>query len=185
LSLTNDLAQVSGLRVPSQSAVRDLGTAPDIQSIRRKLNVDSFVNGTIVNRGGDSMLQMELVEVRTGFQLWGQSYTRKQMEDHSLVEDIAREITYQLRAHNGRGLAIRQSRAHSSVPAAETAFVQGQSALAEHTYAGFERSVKFFQQAIDADPNYAPAMAELSRSYALMAINNGRPEPPIALFESG
>ena len=182
LNLTNDLAQVSGLRVPSQSTVRDLGSATDIQSIRRKMNVDTVVNGTIVNAGGEPILQMELVDVRTGFQLWGQSYTRKQMEEPVLAEDIAQEITYQLRTRNDKGSAHKRSRPHSSVPAAETAFVQGQSALAEHTYAGFERAVKFFQQAIDADPNYAAAMAELSRSYALMAINNGRPEPPVDLL---
>ena len=182
VSLTNDLAQASGLRVPSQSTVSDLGKAHDIQSIRQKLNVDTVVNGTIVSTAGDSMLQMELVDVRTGFQLWGQSYSRKQMEEPALAEDIAQEITYQLRTRNGKDSAHKRSRPHSRVPAAETAFVQGQSALAEHTYVGFERAVKFFQQAIDADPTYAAAMAELSRSYALMAINNGRPEPPIALL---
>ena len=41
----------------------------------------------------DSKLQMELVDVRTGFQLWGQSYTLKQMEEPALAEDIAREIS--------------------------------------------------------------------------------------------
>ena len=181
LSLTNDLAQVSGLRVPSQSTVSDLGKATDMESIRRKLSVDAVVNGTIVNVG-DSKLQMELVDVRTGFQLWSQSYTLKQMEEPALAEDIAREISYQIRTRNDKGLSPSRSRKHSSVPAAEAAFVQGQSALAEHTYDGFERAVKFFQQAVDADPNYAAAMAELSRSYALMAINNGRPEPPIELL---
>ena len=182
VSLTNDLAEASGLRVPSQSTVTDLGKAPDIQSIRQKLNVDTVVNGTIVNTGGDPILQVELVDARTGFQLWGQSYSRKQMEEPVLAEDIAREITYQLRTRNDKGSAPKRSPPHSSVPAAERAFAQGESALAEHTYAGFERSVEFFQQAIDADQNYAAAMAELSRSYALMAINNGRPEPPIELL---
>ena len=182
LSLTNDLARASGLRVPSQSTVLDLGKAPDIQLIKKQLKVDTIVNGTIVSVSGDSLLQVELVDVRTGFQIWGHSYTGKQMEEPVLAEDIAQEITYQIRTHNDQGPANKRSRPHSSVPAAEAAFVQGQSALAEHTDAGFERAVKFFQQAIDADPNCAAAMAELSRSYALMAINNGRPEPPIALL---
>jgi eukaryotic-like serine/threonine-protein kinase len=180
-TLTNNLAQVSGLRVPSQSAVRDLGNEPDVNLIRRKLNVDAVVDGAIVNSGENSKLQMELVDARTGFQLWGQSYTRKEMEDPSLADDVAQEVTYQLRAHSG---SIHK-RVHqpSSIPAAEAAFVQGRNALAEHSYAGFERSVKFFQQAIDADPNYAEAMAQLSRSYTLMAINNARPEPPLALMD--
>ena len=182
LNLTNALAQVSGLRVPSQKAVSDLGNVHDNGSIRRKLNVETVVNGSIVSAGGDSVLQIELVDVRTGYRLWGQSYTRKEMESPSLADDIAQEVAYQLRTRSDKGLPRRSLREHSKVPAAEKAFAQGQGALAEHTYAGFERSVKYFQQAIDADPNYAEAMAELSRSYAVMAINNGRPEAPLALL---
>jgi serine/threonine protein kinase/tetratricopeptide (TPR) repeat protein len=182
LTLTNDLAQVSGLRVPSQSTILDLGNAKDIRSIRRKLNVDTVVNGTIVNAGGEPTLQIDLVDLRTGFQIWGQNYTRKEMENPALAEDIAQEIAFQLRARNDKDPAKKQAHLHSSVPVAERAFVEGQSALAEHTYVGFERAIKFFQQAVDADPNYAEAMAELSRSYALMAINNGRPEAPLDLL---
>jgi tetratricopeptide (TPR) repeat protein len=39
-----------------------------------------------------------------------------------------------------------------------------------------------FQQAIDADPSYAEAIAELSHSYTLMVTNNSRPEPPLTLM---
>ena len=122
LSLTNDLARASGLRVPSQSTVLDLGKAPDIQLIKKQLKVDTIVNGTIVSASGDSLLQMELVDVRTGFQIWGHSYTRKQMEEPVLAEDIAQEITYQIRTHNHQGSANKRSRPHSSVPAAEAAY---------------------------------------------------------------
>ena len=182
LRLTNDLTQVSGLKVSSQATARDLGDANDVESIGHKLNVDNVVNATIVNAGGSAMLQIELVDALTGFQLWGQSYTRKQLQDPVLAEDVAQEITFQLRTHNDKGSVQKQARQHSSVPAAEAAFAQGKNALAEGTYEGFQRAVQLFQKAIDADPNYAEAMAELSRSYALMAINNGRPEPPYALL---
>ena len=182
LNLTDDLAQVSGLRVPSQSVVRDLGKTPDVALIRRKLNADVIVNGSIVNAGNDPMLQIELVDVHTGLHLWGQSYTSKEMQSPSLADDIAQDIAYQLQRRNEKSSLHKRPHPHSNVPAAESAFVQGQSALAEHTYAGFERSVRLFQQALDADPNYAEAMAALSRSYTLMAINNGLPEPPVALM---
>jgi serine/threonine protein kinase/tetratricopeptide (TPR) repeat protein len=181
-SLTNNLALVSGLRVPSQSTVRDLGNAPDVASIRRKLGVDTIVNGSIVNAGGESILQIELVDVRNGLQLWGKSFTRQQIESPTLTEDIAQEIAYRLQTRNDKIPASRRTHRRSGVPAAEAAFVQGQKALVEDTYAGFERAVKFFQEALDADPNYAEAMAELSRSYMHMAINNGRSEPSLALM---
>ncbi len=182
LSLTNDLGEVSGLKVSSQAAVRDLRDAPDVKSIGRTLSVDNVVNGTVLSAGGNSILQVELVDARTGFQVWGQSYMRTQLEDPSLADDIAQEISYQLRTRSDKGSVQKRASQHSGVPAAETAFLQGKKAQLEGTYDGFERSVKLFQQAIDADPNYAAATAELSRSYALMAINNGRPEPSYALL---
>jgi serine/threonine protein kinase len=182
VNLTNDLAQMSGIRVPSQSTVGSLGDAPSMQSIRRTLDVDNVVNGNIVKVGGDSALQIELVDARTGFQLWGQSFTRKQMENSSVDDDIALDIAYQLRMRNEKPSTRNLGRQHSSVPAAEQAFLQGKNALAEHTYPAFERAAKLFQQAVDADPAYAAAMAELAHCYMLMVVNNGRPEPSLALM---
>jgi serine/threonine protein kinase/tetratricopeptide (TPR) repeat protein len=180
-SLTDDLALVSGLRVPSQSTVRDLGNAPDVASIRRKLGVDTIVNGSIVNAGGGPVLQIELVDVSTGLQIWGKGFTRQEIESPTWPEDIAQEIAYRLQTRNMSPDSIRAHH-HSRVPAAEAAFVQGQKALDEETNVGFERAVKFFQEALDAEPNFASAMAELSRSYMRLVINNGRSESNLALM---
>ena len=183
VNLTNDLAEMSGIRVPSQTAVTNLdGGAPSIQSVRRKLEVETVVNGTIAKVGGGSALHIELIDARTGFQIWGESYSREQMEAPSLDKDLAQKIAYQLRVRKNNASVRRLERQHSSVPAAEQAFLQGKSAEAEHTYPGFERAVKLFQQSIDADPTFAAAMAELAQCYTLMAINNSRPEPPLALL---
>jgi TolB-like protein len=180
-SLTDDLALVSGLRVPSQSAVRGLGNTPDVATIRRKLGVDTIVDGSIVNAGGESVLQLELVDVSTGLQIWGKSFTRQEIESPNWPEDIAQEISYRLQTRN-MSPDSRRTHHHSRVPSAEAAFVQGQKALDEGTNAGFEKAVKFFQEALDADPNYAAAMAELSRSYMRLVINNGRSESNLALM---
>jgi serine/threonine protein kinase/tetratricopeptide (TPR) repeat protein len=180
-SLTDDLALVSGLRVPSQSTVRGLGSAPDVATIRRKLGVDTIVDGSIVKAGGGSVLQIELVDVKTGLQLWGKSFTRQEIESPTWPEDIAQEISYRLQTRN-MSPGSRRAHHHSRVPAAEAAFVQGQKALDEGSNAGYEKAVKFFQDALDADPNYAAAMAELSRSYMRLVMNNGRSESNLALM---
>ncbi len=181
LALTSDLAQVSGIRVPSQTLIRSLGSAPDLASVRRALNVDRVVTGFVMKDGEDSELHLELVDAGSGSELWSHSYRGKVIESSSLHEDISLEIAYKLRARK-ENADNRSAGQGSTNGSAQQAYAQGQAALAEHTYAGFERAAKLFLQAIDADLTYAPPMAELARCYMAMAINNNRPEPPLALM---
>ena len=179
-NLTDDLAMMAGIRVPSRSTVRALGSTPTLPSIEKSLSVQSVVNGAIVRVGRALELQIELVDAKTGFQSWNGTYTEQELRSSSIEQDIAQDIAYQLRI--GANGARKRLHQRSSIPSAEQSFLNGQAALAEHTYPGFERAAKCFQQAIDTDPGFAEAMAELSHSYTLMVTNNSRPEPPLALM---
>jgi tetratricopeptide (TPR) repeat protein len=128
------------------------------------------------------LVQVELVDAHTGTQLWGHSYSQKQRDLPALQQDIAQEVAFRLRTNVDSSSKQRIHRQHTTVPAAQAAYAKGQSAMAEHTPASFDDAVNFFQQAIDVDPQYAPAYAELARCYALMAYNYDRPEAPLALM---
>jgi eukaryotic-like serine/threonine-protein kinase len=180
-ALTNDLAQVSGLRVPSQSVVRGLGKSADLRSASQQLGVDHVVTGSISREAEELHIQVELVDAKTEMQLWGQSYTSKPTELASLQEDIAQEVAFRLQT-DAKHSAGTVARAHIPVPAAEEAYRKGEEAMAERTPEGFDKAVNYFEQAIDADPQHAAAMAELSRTYSMMAYNNNRPEAPVALL---
>ena len=179
--LTNDLSQVSGIRIPSEAVVRTLGNPSDVRTAGRQLKVDAVVSGSLMKAGDGMRLVMNLVDAQSGAQIWGQSYDCKPADCASLDSDIAQEVAFrlQLKVDGSNPRTIRQ---HSRIPAAEAAYQKGEQALAEHTGDGFARAVDSFQQAIDADPQDAPAMAELAHSYALMAYNYNRPEAPLALL---
>ncbi len=178
--LTNELAQVSGLRVSSGSVVRSLGKLEDVEKASRQLGVDHVVTGSIAKGADGFHLRIELVDTRTEAQLWGQSYTSTQAQLTGIEGDIAQEVAFrlQMQAQAGHGAAQR----HTVRPAAAADDQQGRNAMADRTPEGFEKAVTYFQQAIDADPQDAAAMAELAHCYALMAYNYNRPEPPLALL---
>lgn len=180
--LTNDLAQVSGVKVPAESAVRSLGKLDDIREAGRQLKVDAVVSGSIAKTPDGFRLDVNLVDANTGAQIWGQSYNSKPADFAALEADIAEEVAFrlQLQADGSTTAKARQSR--STNPAAEAAYQKGEAALAEHTPEGFARAIDSFQQAIDADPKNADAMAELAHAYSLMAYNYNRPEEPLALL---
>ncbi len=181
-ALTNNLSQVSGLRVPSEIAVSGLGTAVGVRSAGQSLGVDHILAGSISKAEDEVHLQIELVDAKTELQLWGQSYTTKIADLAGIEADIAQEVAFRLQTEANRSSGNKSSRQHESVPAAQQAYQKGKEAMANRTPAGFDQAIAYFQQAIDADPQDASAIAELAQCYSLMAYNYNRPEPPLALL---
>jgi serine/threonine protein kinase len=182
IALTNELAQVSGLRVPSQSVIHSLGTQLDLKSVGGRLNVDTILSGSVSKVSDQLVLQIELIDAITGVQLWGESYVRNEADLESVQQDIAQEIAFRLRLKIDSSSNRRIERQRSKIPAAQVAYRKGQDAMGERTPSGFDRAVNSFQEAIDDDPQYAPALAELANCYVLMAYNYNRPEAPLALM---
>ena len=62
----------------------------------RKLNVDAVLLGRIQQRGDALLVGAELVDVRNGWQLWGDQYNRKLADIFAVEEEISREISEKL-----------------------------------------------------------------------------------------
>jgi serine/threonine-protein kinase len=175
-NLTNELANVSGLTVPSQTLIASLGKHPDLSSLSRQLQIGTVVDGSIVKAGDDLLVQVALVDTHTGAQRWGQSYTRNRSGLPALEQDISQEIAFQISLHAGAASIRAKQNDQTASAAAQTAFLKGKEALAENTPAGTELAVKDFQLAIDSDSQYAPAFAQLAKCYLAMANYYNRPE---------
>jgi serine/threonine-protein kinase len=181
-ALTNDLSQVSGLTVTAESmAGRLAGKNLDPRSAGRDLGVQTVVSGSVVTEETRLRLQIELVDVNTGSLIWGQTYNRSQAELAALQEDVARELAYRLRIRLEGDVSERLRRQYRTNPAAYDAYLKGRYALRERSTSGFESALVYFQQAIDNDPQYAPAFAGMADSYCLMAYN--RIQPTVTLLD--
>jgi eukaryotic-like serine/threonine-protein kinase len=180
VNLTNDLAKMSGLKVPSQAVVTNLGKHPDLMTLRHQLEVDTVVDGSVVKSEEGLLVRVALIDARTGAQRWGQSYMGNVASMASVQRDISQEIAFRLRLDPDSSTRISHHQT-TTVQAAQEAFLKGKDSLAENTSVSFERAVEDFQQAIDADPQYAPAFAQLALSYLLMANYYNRPETALDL----
>lgn len=181
VDLTRELAQVSGLRVPSHSLVLSSDRAENFNAVGRRLNTDTLLNGSLESQPDGLVEKVELIDTHTGAQLWSRTYKRPKDEAESLQKDIAEEVAFRLRTRLNSG-ASHAMVAHAMSPAAKAAYDRGRSEVAEHTPAGWAKAVTDFQQAIDADPQSAAAYADLASTYILMAHNYNRPEAPFALM---
>jgi serine/threonine protein kinase len=179
VNLTNELASASGLSVPSQAVVASLDDHTDLRSINRQLRVDTVVEGSIIKVGDGLLVDVELIDSHTGAQRWGQRYRLNRNNLSAWQQTLSQEIAFRLRS-NAYPSKIKQEK-HIPLLPARAAYMRGKEALAENTPASVERAANDFEQAIDADPKFASAFAQLAQCYLSMANNYNRPEAALDL----
>jgi serine/threonine protein kinase/tetratricopeptide (TPR) repeat protein len=179
-SLTSDLSRISGLRVTAETiARRYAGRANDPQATGRELDVRAVLTGSISKRGNLLHIPVELVDVNTGSQIWGNVYERNLTDMASLQRDIATEVADRLRMTMNADQKQRLARQYSTDPATYDDYLKGRYHLAKRTLPDFQAAIGYFQHAIDKDPTYAPAYAGLADSYTLTAFWSTQPPLPL------
>ena len=72
------LAKVEGLRVVSRtSSFSFKGKNTDVSEIGKKLNVENVVEGSLRREGNRVRVTAELINARSGFHLWSETYDRE------------------------------------------------------------------------------------------------------------
>ena len=100
-TLINNLSQIPNLSVKARSSVfRYKGREIEPQQIAQDLKVQAIVNGRIMQRGDNLTLNLEMVDVQTGDQIWGEQYSRKLTDLVTLQSDIARDVSNKLRSRS-------------------------------------------------------------------------------------
>jgi TolB-like protein/DNA-binding winged helix-turn-helix (wHTH) protein/tetratricopeptide (TPR) repeat protein len=169
-ALITELAQIGSIRVISRtSSMQYKQTRKSLPEIARDLGVDGIVEGTVQRSGDRVRIDAQLVHGRTDKHLWANSYERDVQDvfalEREVADDIARQIQARLTTPNRAPLAPPRP---VNLKALE-AYLQGNYLLnTKGSGAGDEgrmRAAEYFQQAIDADPSFAPAYGGKADAY--------------------
>jgi TolB-like protein/DNA-binding winged helix-turn-helix (wHTH) protein/Flp pilus assembly protein TadD len=176
-ALITDLAQIGSLRVVSRtSSSQYKQSTKSLPEIGRELGVEGIVEGTIQKSGGRVRITAQLIHAPSDKHLWANAYERDMRDVFALERDLAQQI-----ADRVQGRIAKPSHAplHPSGPAnnkALEAYLQGNYHLtrAEWSVAEDEKraAAQYFQLAIDADPNFAPAYIGLAKAHSELALGS-------------
>jgi tetratricopeptide (TPR) repeat protein len=108
----------------------------------------------------------ELVDIREDKQLWGEQYTRKVADIHTVQQEIATAISGNLRLHLSSEEKTRLAKSRNTNTESYQLYVKGLYYSNKASAEGLNQAVRYFQQSIDQDPSNAPAYAEMAQSYA-------------------
>ncbi|HZQ43449.1 MAG TPA: protein kinase [Acidobacteriaceae bacterium] len=179
-ALTDDLSRMPGLQVTAGSIARHYQSGEaNPAAAGSAMHVGSIVTGSFQSSNGKLVIPIELIEVRSGKQLWGQTYQGTTSSLADMQHEIATDVAYHLKIQLGAETAARLKRQYSTNPAAYNAYLKGRAQLAQRSPDNLREAVSDFQQSLTFDPGYAPAMTGLADCYSLLAFYGLEPSIPL------
>src|SRR5438874_7045553 len=86
------LAKVEGLRVVARtSSFSFKGRSVDVSDVRKKLNVENVLEGSLRREGNRIRITAQLINTRNGFHLWSETYERELQGVFALQDEITRK----------------------------------------------------------------------------------------------
>ncbi len=165
-SLINTLSELRGVKViASNSSFQYKKRNIDIRKVATDLGVDEIVTGRVLQRGDSLVISVELVNGQDGTHLWGQQYDRKATDLFELQSEISRTVAVKLRSRLTASQPAQSTKQVTVNPQAYELLLKGRFYLRKQDV---EKAVEYYQQAIDIDPTYALAYAELSAGYIFL-----------------
>ena len=160
------LARTPGLTViASRSSFQFKGENLDIKEVGRALGVALILEGSVRNENSTVRVGAQLIDAEAGTHLWSQSYDREFEDVLALQNELSKAVVSAVSEHV-RLTSISKPRAPSvEDPEAYAAYMRGMHAKRLQTEAGLRRAIEQFEKAVELEPGYAQAHAELARAH--------------------
>src|SRR5437762_12743436 len=165
-ALINSLTELQQLRVIARStAFQYKGKDVDPRRVGRELQVAVVLTGKVRQMQNALSVQVDLVDVSTGAQLWGSVYDRKIADLVAVKQAIAQEVTAKLKLKLSSEEQHRLIKRDSINPEAYQFYLRGRYFWNKRTPDGIKQAIEQFQQGIERDPNFALGHVGLADSY--------------------
>jgi serine/threonine-protein kinase len=130
-----------------------------VVQIGHELGVDYLLEGSARRDGQRVRVSATLIQVRDQSQLWADSFDRDLTSILVLQSDVARSVAGSLRLALLPAEQTRLAGARPVNPDAYEVYLKGMSHMQRQTQPDLDLAQKYFEMALQNDPDYAPAYA--------------------------
>jgi serine/threonine-protein kinase len=165
----NHLGRVPGIRVMARATVYHFKEKDqDPRAVGAALGVRAVLTGRVRQHDDRILIDVELIDVADGSQLWGEQYRRPLTDLVVLQRELVREIIERLHLRLTVAEQGRLNKRSTENTVAYQAYLKGRYFWNKRTLDGVQSSIRYFEQALAADPNFALAYAGLADGYAYL-----------------
>jgi serine/threonine-protein kinase len=163
------LSKIADLKVISRTSTQHYKSAPEnLPEIAKQLGVAHILEGSVQKSGDAVRVNVELIKAASDSHLWADTFDRKLTDIFGVESEIAKAIAKTLQAKLTGSEEDALSVRPTDNPVAHELYLKGRFFWNKRTGNDLRKSVDYFNQAIQADPNYALAYAGLADVYVLL-----------------
>ncbi|MFL6281508.1 MAG: TPR end-of-group domain-containing protein, partial [Vicinamibacterales bacterium] len=169
-TITTRLANTREIAVRPTSAVMPYKDAQsDPAHIARSLGVRHLLLGTIQATPDSYRISLQLVQ-SNGVVVWGHTFDEPQTALLQLQDRIADQVVAALRVGLSAPQRQRLHAQYTASPIAYDRYLRGRALMLNYTEAKMLESIKYFEEAVTIDPNFALARARIATACAWFSV---------------
>lgn len=156
------------------------GKTPSIRQVAEEFGVRYVMEGSVRRAGGRVRISCQLSDAQSGIQLWAERYDREVNDIFAVQDEITEAIVGAVAPEIGNAEETRATKVPTDDLDAWDLHQRGMWHLWRYTRDDGAKAVKYFEQALERDPQLSSAYAGLSLSlshHALMGWSKSAREP--------
>jgi serine/threonine protein kinase/cytochrome c-type biogenesis protein CcmH/NrfG len=171
--LINALTSLKDYRVVARtSAFAFKGKQSDIRDIGIQLNVQHVLEGSVRKFGNRIRITAQLITIEDGYHLWSEKYDRDLEDVFAVQDEIASVIAKKLQSEFTQARSLSQKENRPDISAYEL-YLKGRYCINKFSPDWLLKAQTFFSEAIDLDPQFAPAYAGLAFTFVILTNPTG------------
>jgi serine/threonine protein kinase len=170
------ISQTGQLTVrPTSAVLKYVKEDTDSLAAARQLNADAVLEGS-VQRGGDRLrVSVNLLRTSDGASLWADSFDMPATDIFLIQDKVAQQVASRLELRFDSAQQARLNEKYPTDPRAYESYIRGVTSLdergdGEEYMSQMNDTINFFKKAIEIDPKYALAHAQLAFAYGWTAL---------------
>ena len=168
-TLIAKLSTIAEIVIPSLSSAQKYDEQErDVVAAGRLLHVRSVLEGTLQRVADRIRVTARLIDVRDGHSLWSDTFDEKFTDVFAVEDAIAQKVADALRLRLTGDEQKRLIKRYTGNTEAYQLYLKGRFYWNKYTAEGWRKSIEFFKQAAEKDPNYALAYSGIADSYSLL-----------------
>jgi TolB-like protein/class 3 adenylate cyclase/Tfp pilus assembly protein PilF len=171
-SALNKLQKIGDLRVISRTSVEKYrNTNKGIPEIAEELNVNYLVEGSGQRVGDQVLLNIQLIEASSDQPIWVEQYNREVRNVFALQNEVAKEIATAINAVVTPAELKQIEKKPTENLVAYDYYLQALDPYSSRTAEGLQQAIGLFEKAIEQDPQFSLAYANIAISYYLLEMS--------------
>jgi TolB-like protein len=146
------------------------GKAIDLAEVRRMLGVSYVLEGSVQKAGDQVRVTAHLADTRSSAQVWAERYDRPLQDLFAVQDEIAEKIASRLGTTIQRGEVAAGLQKPPPDLMAYDYYLRGRSLRQTNSKEQALEARALFEKAIELDPTFAAALAELAFAHREMAL---------------